>query len=240
MNVVRRAALGMAGPAPQVFGAGDILVGSAAANRSMPELESIIGCLANTIVLRGRMEGNPSFKEYMSGATATVFDALDHQALPSDHLVEALNPARSTSHSPIFQVFFTLMSFPTAQISISGLRLTPFEAFAEVARFDLGLDAVEHEGELGIYYEFATDFYHEATIDRLHDHYQRLLGVIAGAPDTRIEEIDFLGPEERVRLVERFNDNRVDHDRRRTLHSLFEKSAQERPGSVAAWTNAKP
>ena len=179
-------------------GQDDILVGSAAANRSMPELESIVGCLANTIVLRGRMDGNPSFKDYMGSATATVFDALDHQALPFDHLVEALNPARSTSHSPIFQVFFTLMSFPAAQVSPPGLRLSPFEAFAEVARFDLGLDAVEHEGELRIYYEFATDLYHEATIDRLHDHYQRLLGVIAAAPDTRIDEIDFLGPEERL------------------------------------------
>ena len=215
-------------------GQDDILVGSAAANRSMPELESIVGCLANTIVLRGRMDGNPSFKDYMGSATATVFDALDHQALPFDHLVEALNPARSTSHSPIFQVLFTLMSFPMTQVSISGLRLSPFEAFAEVARFDLGLDAVEYEGELRIYYEFATDLYHEATIDRLHDHYQRLLGVIAGAPDTRIDEIDFLGPEERLQLVERFNDNSVDHDRRRTVHSLFEKSVQERPGSVAA------
>jgi amino acid adenylation domain-containing protein len=214
-------------------GQDDILVGSAAANRSMPELESIVGCLANTIVLRGRMDGNPSFKDYMGSATATVFDALDHQALPFDHLVEALNPARSTSHSPIFQVFFTLMSFPMAQVSISGLRLSPFEAFAEVARFDLGLDAVEYEGELRIYYEFATDLYHEATIDRLHDHYQRLLGVIAAAPDTRIDEIDFLGPEERYQLVERFNDNNVDHDRRRTVHSLFEHSVQERPGSVA-------
>jgi amino acid adenylation domain-containing protein len=215
-------------------GQDDILVGSAAANRRMPELESIIGCLANTIVLRGRMDGNPSFKDYMGSATATVFDALDHQALPFDHLVEALNPARSASHSPVFQVFFTLMSFPTAQISLPGLQLAPFETFAEVARFDLGLDAVEHEGELRIYYEFATDLYHEATIDRLHDHYQRLLGVIAAAPDTRIEEIDFVGPEESLRLLERFNDNRVDHDRRRTLHSLFEKSVHERPASVAA------
>ena len=215
-------------------GQDDILVGSAAANRRMPELESIVGCLANTIVLRGRMDGNPSFKEYMGSATATMFDALDHQALPFDHLVEALNPARSASHAPIFQVFFTLMSFPMAQIPIPGLQLAPFETFAEVARFDLGLDAVEHEGELKIYYEFATDLYHEATIDRLHDHYQRLLGVIAAAPDTRIEEIDFVGPEESLSLVERFNDNRVDHDRRRTLHSLFEKSVHERPASVAA------
>ena len=215
-------------------GQDDILVGSAAANRRMPALESIVGCLANTIVLRGRMDGNPSFKEYMGGATASMFDALDHQALPFDHLVEALNPARSTSHSPIFQVFFTLMSFPMAQISLPGLRLAPFEAFAEVARFDLGLDAVEHEGALRMYYEFATDLYHEATIDRLHDHYQRLLSVIAAAPDTRIEEIDFVGPEESFKLLERFNDKRVDHDRQRTLHSLLEISVHERPASVAA------
>jgi amino acid adenylation domain-containing protein len=215
-------------------GQDDILVGSAAANRRMPALESIVGCLANTIVLRGRMDGNPSFKEYMGGATASMFDALDHQALPFDHLVEALNPARSTSHSPIFQVFFTLMSFPMAQASLPGLTLAPFETFAEVARFDLGLDAVEHEGELRMYYEFATDLYHEATIDRLHDHYQRLLSVIAAAPDTRIEEIDFVGPEESFKLLERFNDKRVDHDRQRTLHSLLEISVRERPASVAA------
>ena len=215
-------------------GQDDILVGSAAANRTMPEVESVVGYLANTIVLRGRMEGNPSFSDYMAGVKATVFDALDHQALPFDHLVEVLNPARTTSHSPVFQVFFTLMSFPMAEASISGLQLSPFEAFAEVARFDLGLDAVEYEGELRLYYEFATDLYTEVTIDRFHDHYQRLLGIIAAKPDTRIDEIDFIGPEERRRLVEGFNDNRVDHDRRRTLHSLLETTARERPTAVAA------
>jgi amino acid adenylation domain-containing protein len=215
-------------------GQDDILVGTAAANRSMPELESIVGCLANTIVLRGHMDGNPSFKDYLGSATATAFEALDHQALPFDHLVEALNPARSTSHSPVFQVFFNLMSFPMAQISLSGLRFSPFETFAKVARFDLGLDAVEHGGELRVYYEFATDLYREATIDRMHDHYQRLLGVIASAPETRIDEIDFLGPEERLQLLEHFNDTRVDHDRRRTVLSLLEKSVRERPASIAA------
>lgn len=214
-------------------GQDDILVGSAAANRTMPELESVVGYLANTLVLRGRTEGNPSFSDYMASVKATVFDALDHQALPFDHLVEVLNPARSTSHSPVFQVFFTLMSFPMAEASISGLQFSPFEAFAEVARFDLGLDAVEYKGELRLYYEFATDLYNEVTIDRLHDHYQRLLGAVAIKSDTRIDEIDFVGPDERRRLVEGFNDNRVDHDRRRTLHSLFETTARERPTSVA-------
>jgi amino acid adenylation domain-containing protein len=214
-------------------GQDDVLVGSAAANRGMPELESVVGCLANTIVLRGRTEGNPSFKQYLGEATTTVFGALDHQTLPFDHLVEALNPTRSTSHSPIFQVFFTLMSFPFAQVTIQGLRLSPFECFAEVARFDLGLDVVEHEGKLKLYYEFATDLFNEATIDRLHDYYQRLLGVVVSAPDTRIDQIDFLAPEERLRVVEDFNDNRVDHDRQRTLHSLLEKSARERSASIA-------
>jgi amino acid adenylation domain-containing protein len=76
--------------------------------------------------------------------------------------------------------------------------------------------------------------YNEVTIDRLHDHYQRLLGAIAIKPDTRIDEIDFVGPEERCRLVEGFNNNCADHDRRRTLHSLFETTARERPTSVAA------
>ncbi|MDX2205391.1 MAG: amino acid adenylation domain-containing protein [Hyphomicrobiaceae bacterium] len=215
-------------------GQDDIPVGSAAANRSMPDLESIMGCLANTIVLRGRLDGNPSFRDYMKSAKATVFDALDHQSLPFDHLVEALNPARSTSHTPIFQVFFTLMSFPISHASPHGLRLSQFETFAEVARFDLALDAVEHEGELKVYYEFATDLFDESTVDRLHVHYRRLLEALAAAPDTAIDEVDFLGPDERAMLLERFNATSLDHDRGRTLHALLERSAAERPAAIAA------
>ena len=215
-------------------GQDDILIGSAAANRPMPEFESIVGCLANTFVLRGRTEGNPTFKDYLRQNKTTVVQSLEHQGLPFDLLVEALNPARSTSHTPIFQAFFTLMSFPMPDSSVPGLRLSPFITSADVARFDLALDTIEHEGELKAFYEFSTDLFDDATIHRLHDHYQRLLAAVVDAPETPIDAIDFVGPAERQTLIEDFNQTALEHDRSRTLHSLLETTAANSPERIAA------
>ena len=90
----------------------DIVVGSPMANRDRPELEGLIGCFVNNVVIRGRLDGNPRFTDFLDQVKATVLRAFDHRELPFDRVVEALKPERSTSHTPLFQTLFTLHSFP--------------------------------------------------------------------------------------------------------------------------------
>ena len=121
-------------------GQDDIVVGTPVANRDAPELERVIGCLVNNIPLRGRLDGNPRFPNFLAQLKQTTLAAFDHRTLPFDKLVQALNPERSVNHAPIFQVFFTLMSFPVQSLAPAGLTADFVELDSGASRFDLAIE----------------------------------------------------------------------------------------------------
>ena len=124
-------------------GQDDIVVGSMMGNRDCAELEGLVGSVANTVVLRGRLDGNPRFSDFLAQVKATVLRARHHQRLPFDRLLEVMRPERSPSHAPIFQVMFTLHPSPVVAATVSGLEIEPVERDQiepPVARLDLALD----------------------------------------------------------------------------------------------------
>ena len=86
----------------------DFAVGSPIANRTRPEIEPLIGCFINMIVLRANLAGDPTFRDLLGQVRQTALEAFEHQELPFERLVEALNPERDTSRHPLFQVMFSL------------------------------------------------------------------------------------------------------------------------------------
>src|SRR5207249_1501303 len=113
----------------------DIVVGSPIANRDQPELEHLIGFFSNTIVLRVRLDDDPSFGELVRGARASAIGAYEHQDLPFEKLVEELRPPRDPSRNPIFQVNFRVQSAPPASPSLPGAVSVPFDLDIGFARF---------------------------------------------------------------------------------------------------------
>jgi amino acid adenylation domain-containing protein len=217
----------------RLSGQDDIVVGSPVANRNQPALQNLIGCFVNNVALRGNLAGNPRFTEYLARVKQTTLDAFEHSELPFDVVVDGLSPQRSASHAPLFQVLFTLMSFPTHVAAPAGLTVELIEADAGTARFDLTIELVELDGRLRADYEYATDLFDEATIARLHVHFESLLAAVVADPSCTIHELPLLsGAEERLLLVD-WNDTDLEHDRRRCVHQLLERTARAKPDAVA-------
>ena len=171
----------------------DVVIGTPMANRDIPALEGVIGCLVNNVVMRGRLDGNPGFNKFLEQVKQTTLAAFDHRVLPFDRLVQGLNPERSASHAPIFQVLFTLMSFPVRSLAPAGLTADFVDLDTGVSRFDLTIELSPvttggHSGEFAAMYDYDSDLFDAPTISRMHEHFDRLLRAIVGKsvmPDRR-------------------------------------------------------
>jgi amino acid adenylation domain-containing protein len=219
-------------------GQDDIVVGTPVANRDFPALEDVIGCIVNNVVLRGKLAGNPTFAEFLNQMRQTTLAAFDHRTLPFDSLVQGLNPERSTSHAPIFQVMFTLMSFPIQSLAPAGLIADAIQLDSGTSRFDLTVAVApvvigEHQGKFAATYDYDSDLFDTRTIERLHSHFVNLLAAVAAAPLERIQDLPLLTPGEGSLLLREWNATTHPFDRERCLHHLLEASARLAPDALA-------
>ena len=217
-------------------GQDDVVVGSPLANRDAPELEPVIGCFVNNVVMRGRLGGNPAFREVLGQTAKVVLGAFDHREVPFDRVVEASRPVRSTSHSPIFQVMFTLHSFPISPAQPVGLHAELMDVYDDGsgnARFDITMEIDEHEDGLRVVYEYATDLFDEATIARMHGQYLELLRQVVAAPDLRLSEIPLLTAADQRVLLDEINATAFEHDRTSCVHTMVSAAAAATPDAIA-------
>jgi amino acid adenylation domain-containing protein len=180
----------------------DMVVGSPIANRNRLEVEPLIGFFANTLALRLDLSGNPPFRELVRRLREVTLEAYVHQDLPFEKLVEELAPARDTSHTPVFQVFFALQNAPAPARRLPGLEVELLEVDERIAKFDLTLALVPTEGGgLAGSLEYATDLFEPATVQRLSGHLLTLLEGIAAGPERRLSELPLLTAAEREQLL---------------------------------------
>ena len=124
----------------------DLTLGTPVANRDHPAIEGLIGFFANTLALRADLRGNPTFRSLAQQAKAIVLQAYDHHSVPFEEVVRAVEPERDLSRSPLFQVWFTLLSLDLNEARLPGLRLEPLEVKGDSAKFDLSLSII-HTGQ---------------------------------------------------------------------------------------------
>jgi amino acid adenylation domain-containing protein len=165
----------------------DIVIGTDVANRPEPELESLIGFFVNQIVLRVDTSGDPTWRELVDRVRGTVLDGLRHQDVPFEHVVRALNPPRSGSRSPLFQVKFVLndASGP-AGARLPGITVEPMDISLRTTRFDLGLILNESEQGFAGSLEYSTELFEETTITGLLACFLATVEELTGEPDRRI------------------------------------------------------
>jgi amino acid adenylation domain-containing protein/thioester reductase-like protein len=206
-----------------------IPVGVPIAGRTERNLEPLIGCFINTLVMATNFAGNPTFLEVLKRTREVSLGAYEHQDIPFEKLAEALQPERDLSHNPLTQVMFALQNVPQGEMHMPNLTLTPLQpaerailstmgastqgagekhqAMLEnkTAMFDLDIMLWEREDHLLGEIKYNTDLFEPATIDRLYQHFLTLLAAIVAHPATRVSELPLLTVEEQQQILEEWN-----------------------------------
>ena len=170
-------------------GISDVCVGTPVACRTRRETEDLIGFFANTLVLRTDLADNPPCSALLARVREVVIGAQTHQELPFEELVDLLKPARALSHSPLFQVMFVLQTSLFEAVRLPGLQVDVKEIDVATAKFELSLDMVETAQGIEGAFEYNTDLFEKATIDRMTAHFQQILRGIVECPETRVSEL---------------------------------------------------
>ena len=213
----------------------DICVGSPVSNRTHIQTEDLIGFFVNILVLRTRIpapEHPGRFIDLLQTTRKTCLAAYAHQDIPFEMLVEQLQPARSLSHSPLFQVMLALQGDATEQLELPGLTVTSLQQACPIAKYDLTLSIAKKEGQLHCAWEYATDVFNAETIGRMAGHFETLLQAIADDPEQSISKLSMLTKEE-IRQLQRWNDTATDYPRNETITGLFEQQVEQTPDNIA-------
>ncbi|WP_414582651.1 amino acid adenylation domain-containing protein [Scytonema sp. PCC 10023] len=211
----------------------DICIGSPIANRNYAEVERLIGFFVNTLVLRTDLSGNPSFLQLLNRVREVCVGAYAHADLPFERLVGELHPERNLSHTPLFQVMFALQEDTKKDLVLPGLTLKWLQNYNKTAKFDLTLYVVDAKPELWGWWEYNTDLFDAATIDRMIGHFTNLLEGIVSHPEKRLSDLPLLTEPERQTLLVKWNDTATNYPQDKCIHELFEAQVEKTPDAVA-------
>ncbi|MEH1848660.1 MAG: amino acid adenylation domain-containing protein [Nostoc sp.] len=211
----------------------DLIVATPVANRSQIETENLLGCFVNTLILQTDLSDNPSFRELLKQVQEITLAAYSYQDFPFELLVKELQPERTLSHTPLFQVMFVCQDAPLQSLELPGLKFTPLIVDSGTAKLDLTLFLEDTKQGLMGALEYNTDLFETDTISRMIGHFQTLLTGIVAHPDANISKLPLLTNFEQNQLLVDWNDTKVDYPQDQCLHQLFEDQVERTPNAIA-------
>ena len=229
---------GLAGLLTRLGAGSDIAIGSPIAGRSDSALDELVGFFVNTLVLRTDTSGEPSVRALIGRVRACNLLAYSHSDVPFERLVELLNPSRSLSHHPLFQVMLAFQNNAPARFEVSGLA-SRFEAVATAtAKFDLSVSLSEERGADGSPaglvggIEYASDLFDRASVEALAGRLVRVLEAAVAQPERALGRLEILSSEERETILRGWN--ATSHGvSAASLPELFAAQAARCPAAVA-------
>jgi len=185
------------------------------------------------VVLRGRLEGNPTFREFLRKVRDIVVSAYAHQDLPFEQLVAELQPERVPGRNPFFQAMFEVEEPAWRHLEISGTQCTLLPLHNGTSKFDFSLRVVDHPEGFQLGLEFNADLSDAETARGLLENYENLLQGAVNDPNCGVFDLPLLSSKEREELLLKWNNSREDYPGANCTHRLFEAQVQKEPDAVA-------
>lgn len=202
----------------RLSGQDDISVGMPIAGRSRVELEGLIGCFINTLVLRTRLTPAMTFRDLLRKVREATLQAYANQELPFAKLVAELKPERRPGYMPLYQVLLDVVNAPSSSAELSDLTLTPLTSDQGTAKVDLILDVWDSTKGIMIMAEYKTDLFDRETIAGMLRQFETLLGSIVADPDARLSTLEIMSDiEKQQQLIEQ--SERAENRRRRFVNT---------------------
>ncbi|WP_345029090.1 amino acid adenylation domain-containing protein [Kutzneria kofuensis] len=215
------------------LGAGtDVPIGSPIAGRTDQALDDLVGFFVNTLVLRVDTGGEPSFRELVARVRERNLDAYAHQDVPFERLVEALNPARSLSYHPLFQVMIAGQNNARAEVVLPGLTVTEVPVTTGTSKFDLSISLTERDAGIAGVLEFNADVFDHAGAQAILRRLEVLLRAALAAPDRPVGALDLLAGDEVERVLTQWAGS-LEPAGTETFPGLFARRVREAPDKVA-------
>jgi amino acid adenylation domain-containing protein len=208
----------------------DIVVGTVLPGRDEAQSQELIGLFSSVAVVRTDMAGDPSFRELVSRVNQVFAGAFDHQHVPFERLVKAVQPGRDPSRNPIFQVLFSLHDSTSALKP--GWEAADLGVDSGSTKLDLELELHTCPDGLEARFTYSTDLFDADTMARMSGHFGKLLEGIVANPDQRISRVDLLTQAERHQLLVEWNDTKTGYPPG-CVHQLFEAQARQTPDATA-------
>ena len=193
-------------------GAGeDVALGTPIAGRMDPALDELVGFFVNTWVLRVGVNPALQFGEVLAQVRNTALDAYGNQDVPFELLVERLNPSRSTSHHPLFQVLVVFQNNVRPEVVLDGAAIEPLSMDTHTAKFDLDFQLSEVLGEAAGApmcagtVTYATDLFDRSTIERLVGWFGRVIEAVVADSSVVVGEVALLDGGERELVLDRWS-----------------------------------
>ncbi|HEX9939387.1 MAG TPA: amino acid adenylation domain-containing protein [Longimicrobium sp.] len=235
---------GWAAVLSRLSGQDDVVIGTPTANRGRSEIEGLIGFFVNTLALRVDLSGSASVADVLARVKARALEAQANQDIPFEQVVELVQPARSLSHTPLFQVMFTWQNAPAGELELSGLAApesaprpapaAPAGAAAPTtAKFDLSLALAERDGRIVGAVDYASALFEQATVERFVGYFRRALEAMVADESQSVARLPLLPEAERRLVVEEWNATDAEFPAGSCLHELIEARVERTPAETA-------
>src|SRR5215212_6743997 len=219
----------------RLSGQHEVVIGAPVANRGRVEIEGLIGFFVNTLALRLDVSGSPSVMELLERVKEQTLLAQQHQDIPFEQVVEVARPARSLSHSPLFQVMFDWQhNEGGGGLAMAGLELGPLGVATDaVAQFDLSL-ALRDAGERIVgSLVYATALYERSTVERYLGYLRTLLEGMVEDDSQAADRLRLMPEVERRQVLYEWNATEAEYPREKLVQELFEAQVEKTPDAVA-------
>ncbi|MFT5760474.1 MAG: amino acid adenylation domain-containing protein, partial [Alteromonadaceae bacterium] len=218
----------------RLSGQDQVVIGSPNANRNRAELEPLIGFFVNSQAMKVDFTAQPNVSELLHQVKNIALAAQDHQDIPFEQVVEALNPSRSMAYNPIFQLMFTWENNPTGELSFDDLCIEDIDLDHYMTQFDLSLDLQEEDGEIVGGLNYAVSLFEEKTIQQHWRYLRTLLVAMVENPLQDLSQVPLLSQHELSQQLTSFNGPVVNYQGASSIHGRFEAQVTKTPLAIAA------